>query len=119
MNLCSFCSNHLEIHRHHIIPASILGVKTFENNSNLIPVCSECNNFLSNLNFQSVEEMCGFLVKSYKAKYRKILKMPDWSEEDFEELSTNLELSVKAGMALKRATEARIASIQQFGVRTP
>ena len=43
-------------------------------------------------------------------KYRKILAVPDWDENELEEMGYNLRLQVEAGIALKTSMQRRIPS---------
>ena len=100
---CTYCRRTLDIQRHHVIPCSYLGYRSYDNLANLIPVCGECNNFISDLIFKSDDDLRFHLIKKYKHKYKKALNLPNWSHEELNELSQTFQESIKSLEALKQA----------------
>jgi hypothetical protein len=62
----------------------------------LVPACGECNALLSNHDIPTVDERKNYLLNRITKKYRKILKMPDWSDSELEEIKGYINKFVKS-----------------------
>jgi hypothetical protein len=58
--------------------------------------------------FHTVWERAGYLAKKYKARYKKILSLPQWDEQELQEMGRNMRHVVEAGQRDKRETLLRI-----------
>ena len=53
----------------------------------IIRACRECNSTLNFVELHSIESRAGYLVERYEQKYKSLLLMPHWDEEDLDELT--------------------------------
>lgn len=73
----------------------------------LVESCFDCNRMLKGNDLPTIELRKEFLIKKYKIKYGKILRIPEWSNEELLNLGMNLRIKVieslvKRSMILKR-----------------
>lgn len=108
---CTYCGSIVDIHRHHIMPVSTIGRRSYTDQTNLTPACAECNVLLRDLVFESDRERKDFLIKRYRKRYRDVLNMPKWDEEDLLELSEALQLQIRAKESLRSSVSARIEQL--------
>lgn len=71
--------------------------------------CKECNcSILGARSLWTLHERKIFVKKAIKRRYKKILALPDWTEEELEELSPKMVDHIKKGLELKKLTLQRI-----------
>jgi hypothetical protein len=75
----------------------------------LLPSCGECNQIASDHVFPTVAAKRRFIHAKLRKKYRRVLAMPDWAQDEREELGWSLRTSVDAGMAQKSVLQQRLA----------
>lgn len=73
-----------------------------------VPSCQECNSAIGAKALWTVRERKAWVKEFLKRKYRRILKLPDWTEEETEELGRGLKDHVIATSSLKKLTQGRI-----------
>lgn len=66
-----------------------------------VPCCRECNSVLSNKYFDTLEKRRTHLKQRMRQRYRKILRMPDWSDRELSQLGDRLQEAV-IGALVKR-----------------
>jgi hypothetical protein len=97
----------------HFVPLSVVqmlaGCGEIVTGKFLLPSCGECNAIASDNPFRTVAAKRRFIHAKLRKKYRRVLAMPDWSEDEREELGWTLRTSVDAGMAQKNVLEQRLA----------
>ncbi len=74
----------------------------------LISACYECNQILSDHSIHTLSARKLFIKKALLKKYKKILAMPTWEEEELRELSDELRYHVEIGLKAKSAISLRI-----------
>ena len=101
-NECVYCGEEAEVYDHvppiACYPAS--GLK--------YPACNRCNSFLHSFVSGNINERKKVLIKQYKKKYRKILKMPEWDEHEMEEVDSSLKAFILSGLAQKETIYRKI-----------
>ena len=75
----------------------------------LIPACGECNCIAGNKIFISVGAKRRYIQDRLKQKYAKLLKMPDWSESELNQLGYTLRQATLTGLAQRDYMRARVA----------
>lgn len=73
-----------------------------------VPCCNECNNFLNNMPLFSVRERLKEVRKRIKKKYKKVLSMPKWDEEELQELSKEFADHIRQQSIKSELTKERI-----------
>lgn len=74
-----------------------------------VPACRECNVGLGARAPFSIEDRVDWVKTWLRARYAKVLRMPDWGREELAKLKSRLREHVLAGLAAKRAARARVA----------
>lgn len=99
----------------HTVPQSLLkrlfdydnemppGIKTM-----LVRACTECNSTLGGKIFNTLSDRMNYVKKRLRERYKKILSIPYWSEEELAELDGRLRQSVEASLAQKRVIQYRL-----------
>jgi len=112
INTCYYCGIYADT-KDHIIPISwnrTSGRKRKENQrENLIYACKECNCLASDKVFESKEKKKDYLQEKLELRYKKILKMPDWSDDELQELSVKLRKDTMIKILAKQWIINRIA----------
>jgi hypothetical protein len=75
----------------------------------VVPCCRGCNSLLSDRYVPSITERRKLVHESIKSRKRRVLAMPDWTQEQLSELGRTLRSVVDRGMHEKRLVEARLA----------
>ena len=75
----------------------------------LLPSCGECNSIAADRLFKTVAAKRRYIHERLRKKYRNLLDMPDWSDEEQEELGWALQTFVRAGMEQKSVLRQRLA----------
>lgn len=111
---CVYCEDdNCELVREHVIPVVYLGNRSFEeDNQWIVPSCNKCNKFAGSALFFSIPEKAKFISKRYKIKYKKILKMPYWEENEIKELNYKLRESIRQSMILQIIIKRKIKQLE-------
>lgn len=75
----------------------------------VVPCCHECNTVLGNKLYHTVSSRAAYIHGKLQERYKKVLRTPDWEEEELEELSQDMRKSIEAGLAIRDKTRARIS----------
>lgn len=73
-----------------------------------VPACRECNSVSGKKVFTGFHEKRKYIRASLRRRYKSILEIPRWSEEDLSELSLELARYVRQGLRLKEITLRRL-----------
>ena len=96
----------------HVIPHTYVAKNSKQprtySKSEVVPCCKECNNLLGSNLYFTIAERAGYLYTTYKKRYKKLLSMPEWDEDDIEELKNKLKKYVKASLKEKKRVQIRI-----------
>ena len=108
---CVYCHD-LAFHRHHYKESvSNSGKKRKKpRKKDTVPTCVECNVLIGSAN-PEYQECCYILYDKVSARHKDILSMPDWDEDDMEELSGHLKRKIKASMTYKRMVGERLSNL--------
>jgi len=123
---CTYCGMRASC-LDHVLPFSYSSpiderTRSSYSKSDCVPACKECNGLLSNLMYITVADRAMYLVGRLTEKNKKLLDSPDWSEEDYEELSGRLLEHVKSLQTKKKILKARIdyaKSVSQMADLSP
>lgn len=109
---CFYCSAKA-VSRDHTIPHSFVrnNLVSRHYSTDCVPACCECNTLLSNKIHHSLSERIEFLLHRVAQRHAKTLKLPDWTDDELEEMGESLQSSIKTGMLEKLITRHRLASL--------
>jgi hypothetical protein len=80
----------------------------------VVRCCLLCNILISNRPLNSIKERAEFLYFKYPVKYKALLSLPDWSDEELDELSGYLRLKITKEIKKKRIFEDKLKFLQNF-----
>lgn len=70
--------------------------------------CRECNCLLGARALWTVSERKRFIKKKLRARYKKVLAMPHWSEDEIAVLGPNAKQFILRNLLIQRITMARL-----------
>lgn len=113
---CVYCGANEEV-REHVVPWSWnhSGSRIRQNTRNkkdrngTVPCCKECNNLASDKVFATIEEKREYISERLEKRYKNILKLPDWSEDELNELDVKLKNHTKLKLLAKQWITNRIS----------
>ena len=92
--VCAYCGRPAN-EREHVIP-KCTGFSTY-----ILPSCGECNRLASGTFYWGYKEKLQGIKERRQNKYQKILKMPEHTEEELNELSGTLKAKIISKLVLK------------------
>ena len=104
----------------HVVPRAI--IKTYESIADpellaslkrhrtlVVPACGECNSVAGATIQKTLEDRKRFIKAKLRKRHRKVLNMPDWSDEEIAELGPELQQHIRANQELKNVIKRRLA----------
>lgn len=74
-----------------------------------VPACRECNSALGARGIWLLPKRKEYIKRYLRRKYKKYLRMSDWSDEEIKELGFALQSHVLNGIMIKEQTKKRIS----------
>lgn len=74
--------------------------------------CNECNATLGHCDSEELSKRATYLEARYTSKYATLLKAPDWSEDQLDDLGSDLRSSVIEGLARRDIVRHRLAQLR-------
>lgn len=109
---CAYCG-YPATDTEHVTPKSLsataheLGIMHY-GQQYTVPSCRECNSIAGKKLFICVTEKRAYIQKRLAGKYKKLLRLPDWTEGDMDGMADNLKGMIRRSMAHKRMIERRL-----------
>lgn len=75
----------------------------------ILPACLECSGLCLNRWPYDFQERAEGVKEALRIRYERVLRIPEMSEEELEDLGTNLKIRIKQCQERKRVEEKRIA----------
>jgi hypothetical protein len=106
---CTYCGS-TATDRDHVIPVSLTTcyTKRYGDVAVTVPACRECNAILGNRLFKTFEARAAYVASRLKARYKKLLAAPSWTDEELAELGPSLRSSIIANAGAKVEARRRI-----------
>ena len=118
-NICYYCgqrANSID----HVIPQSLIRMLVALDDKEItkeilrkralkVWTCRECNSLASCSIQDSLRERREFVKDKLRKRYKKILDLPKWEENEIEELGYNLQVYVRSSAKWKEFIKQRIA----------
>lgn len=83
-----------------------------------VPCCRECNVLLSDRLYFTIPSRAMFLLALYQDRYKKLLKQPDWSDEELEEVGDSMRLTIIQSMRDKAEIKRRLEYLEIVATET-
>ena len=99
---CVYCGEPEE-HREHVVPRHT-GLPTF-----VVPACAECNLVAGGNVFPGIIEKQEFIRDRIKKRYGKLLRMPEWDDQEISELKGRLRRHVEGCSIAAKWVKSRLA----------
>lgn len=114
MSECFYCGVINGNCRDHVVPHSYYSNSRYRKyeTGQMVPACNQCNITLSNHLFPTLQARAAYLLAKYKNKNRRLLAIPDWSDEQLELCEGNLRRSIEQSLAAKDALEKRLRHLE-------
>ena len=112
INKCVYCHD-FAFHKHHYKEsvANSGKIRKYNNKKkDTLPTCAECNVLLGSHN-PEYSECCYVLHDKIAHRHKSILSMPNWEEEELEELSGHLKRQIKASLTMKKIHLQRLENL--------
>ena len=97
----------------HFVPLSVVAMLSDVLNEIsgrfLVPACGECNSIAGNKVFKTIAAKRRYIQEKLRKKYRLVLVMPEWTEEQKESLGWNMKTAVAEGLAKREWIKARLS----------
>lgn len=77
--------------------------------SDIVPSCHECNLLAGRELFFTVEDKKDYIKGKLRKRYKKILRLPEWTTEELNELSPSICTSILNKVALQRTIKERLS----------
>lgn len=97
---CFYCGSHAESQDH--VPAASHAHYHPQYERILVRSCLLCNALLGARFLPTLYLRCSYLLSKYRWRLRKVISMPNWSEEEIEELKGRLKRQVIVGLKKKK-----------------
>ena len=99
---CVYCGEDADT-KDHVVPVSYYfnGKRTGRHltadfgEENLVDCCRECNCMANNKVFDNIQAKREYIQERIKEKYKKVVNMPFWSDDEIKELGQTLRKEVK------------------------
>jgi hypothetical protein len=88
----------------HVIPYCVVG-----HNTDLVPCCPECNSLLGSTVYDDALDKKLYIATRLKDRYRKLLRMKDFSEDELNSFTGMLGIEIREEMIARKAILQRIA----------
>lgn len=110
--ICVYCGSDGGV-REHVIPASYLGDRTYDENKQwIVDACETCNTLAGAATFFSIPEKADFISRQYKSKYKKILKIPHWTEGEIKQLGYRMRVGIEQALIAKRVLLGKLQHLE-------
>lgn len=107
---CVYCGDWFQC-RDHVIPVSYSSVYRTFNIKETVPCCNTCNLLAGDSVHFSVSSKAEFLIKRYERKFKKVLSLPHWTQEEMDELDYSLAHFVLTRQHLRALIRAKLVNL--------
>jgi hypothetical protein len=119
---CYYCGSTDDLTLDHTVPVSFYsprptrkGMKSkYTDPVPVVDCCTECNSTLHNKLVIDVRDRAELIQKRYVKKYRKVLNLPRWDEEDIDELGKNLRSVIVRDQILQTNLKERLDYLEMI-----
>lgn len=99
--LCAYCGEYGSEVEHVVPRVSKLPTYT-------VLACRECNGTAGDRLFASFPEKQSFILAQYKKRYARVLRLPEWTEDEIDEMGYALRKQIEAYQTVKASIERRL-----------
>ncbi len=108
---CIYCGDYSEC-RDHFVPSSYMRVERSFGARDTVSCCSRCNSFKSSYYFANIQDCAVYLQRKYETRYKKVLELPEWSDEEIKELRGSLKRRVIRNRYLQQLIKRKLENLE-------
>lgn len=110
---CTYCGVSSDMVREHVIPASYFGQRTYDPTKQwIVEACRTCNDLAGAAVFFSVPQKAAWLIKRYREKFAKLLRVPIWTDDEIAEMGYKFQVSITESSLAKRLVLRKIGHLE-------
>jgi hypothetical protein len=112
---CEYCGSDADITRDHIIPKSYSDTTSFRDSefNPIVYCCKHCNSTLGNRAPHTFEGRANYLYNKIKDKNAALLKIPDWTDDDYQGMNPKFARSIKTKEKKKKIIQQRLEHLDR------
>jgi hypothetical protein len=103
---CTYCGDPHGDEADHVIPKTTTGDREGLRQET-VPACRECNGLLGDKMYVTIQTRAAYLLGAVEARYKKVISMPVWDDEELEDLGPNMRASIEAVLTRERVSSPR------------
>jgi len=115
--VCIYCGVRANT-KDHFVPISVVNIlkEVIDDIQGLflVPCCSECNSLAGAAIFNTVAKKRRFIQVKIRIKYKHLLALPRWEQQEIDELGPGLKTSLLSALARKQWIEERLTWRNNF-----
>ena len=101
ISICIYCGDIGKERHHYKESVANSGKKRSYKRNKVLPTCREYNSLLGTVNPEFIE-CCYILYDKVSQRHKDIISMPEWDEEELNELAGHLKRQIKASLSRKK-----------------
>src|SRR5690606_1956031 len=105
--LCVYCGRSAGT-RDHIMPRTVTG-EAVRRSVPTVPACGQCNSIINDSGVYSINGRRALAHKGIRRKYKKLLAMPEYSDEDLAEYGDGLRPFIEQSIVQREQVLARLS----------
>ncbi len=110
---CTYCGSDSDLQREHVISATYLGTRSYDEDKQwIVPACRICNLLAGSKVFFSIPDKAEYILSRYRKRYKKILSIPYWDEEELKSMGYLLRASIEGGIMAKAIINQRVRYLE-------
>lgn len=106
--ICIYCGAPSDC-RDHVIPVAYLSLaRGYDPEKQwIVPACNNCNLLAGPYIAFSIAEKAQYILGRFRCKYKKLLKHPEWQQDELDDLDYSLRTMIWGGLVAKRVALER------------
>ena len=101
VSTCIYCGDIGKDRHHYKESVANSGRKRSYKKDEVLPTCRECNSLLGTAN-PEYTECCYILYDKVSQRHKDIISMPEWDEDELNELAGHLKRQIKSSLSKKK-----------------
>lgn len=115
---CVYCGDFYQC-RDHVIPLAWLRVYRDYRPGETVYCCMMCNQSAGSYPARNVQDKAFYLIHRYQHKYAKVLALPNWEEDEIDELEGMLKDYIKGNTYLKQVLMRKLENLDLVSLGFP
>lgn len=105
---CAYCGAYADT-VDHVVPVSVAAYAYISRSKRIkVSCCRECNSIGGNMYFRSIGAKRRYIQEQLKRRYSKYLNLPNWTEQQLEQLGWTMRQSIEQAIRLRELIKERI-----------